>query len=433
MKTSVPFKQIILNFVLFVLVSAHGVLSQAQTSTELKFENVTLYSGSAGADGVVYKFPLVNNNVDALMTITGRSSSLVSIMNIDLPSQGFTKAFQPQIKYSNGNVNSATTWWVEFQIQFVNKNTTTPATISNFQVTGLDIDGNGDKLKEWDAFYGANSYTVENNTQLTVSGLTGALNLPLLPGKKFLGTSTDHSNIDTSATEIMTTVSYTNTSSMIIRLGATTTGSANNANRMYSIWFKNFAYTSPLSTLPVKLESFSAVLNNNKADLKWTTASEINVSHFVIEKSYDGKNFSDAGLVFAYGNTAEKVNYSFSDNVTNGQQAVIYYRLRSVDNDSKSQLSEIRIIRIGKKDELLKMVTYPNPASSELRVTIPSAWQGKAVTLEVFNQTGQRVKTLNSINASQTETIAVNDLAKGFYLIKASCGVETAQQKVVKN
>ncbi|MEI2740432.1 MAG: hypothetical protein V9F01_16790 [Chitinophagaceae bacterium] len=41
------------------------------------------------------------------------------------------------------------------------------------------------------------------------------------------------------------------------------------------------------STLPVKLSSFSATLNNNsKVDLKWSTATETNLSHFVVERSY---------------------------------------------------------------------------------------------------------------------------------------------------
>nr|WP_287424193.1 hypothetical protein [Candidatus Brachybacter algidus] len=51
-----------------------------------------------------------------------------------------------------------------------------------------------------------------------------------------------------------------------------------------------------MSTLPVKLTAFTAILNNNKVDLKWTTASEVNVSHFVVEKSTDGINYSDAGM-----------------------------------------------------------------------------------------------------------------------------------------
>ena len=95
-------------------------------------------------------------------------------------------------------------------------------------------------------------------------------------------------------------------------------------------------------------EQVTVVLNNDKVDLKWATDTEINVSHFVIEKSNDGKNFNDAGVVFAYGNTSGKTEYRFSDKVKADQPGVFYYVLRSVDNDGKSQYSAIRTIKTGK-------------------------------------------------------------------------------------
>jgi hypothetical protein len=441
MKTIVPFTQNFAALMLSALITASTLTSHAQSGSgsssatvpNLSFTNPSLYSGTAGNDNAVYRFPSVNNNLDAFVKINGRSSTLVSLVNIDLTSTGFNKAFQPQVSYNNGSTNSAVSWWMEFEVTFVNQNTATPAIVNTFMLTALDIDGDNNRLHEWDAFYGLSSYTVESNSQLQVSNLMQTIAADSQAvGKTFDGVTTQYNGIDTSITSVMTTVTYNNASTFKFRTGGTTTGRADDTQRMYSTWFKNFTYTAPV-TLPVKLISFTAALNQDKVDLKWATSSEINLSHFVIEKSYDGKNFSDAGLIFAYGNTTDKANYSFSDNISNTKQAVIYYRLRSADADGKSQISEIRIIRIGKKGEALKMITYPNPARNELRVTVPSSWQGKSVLLEVFNQNGQQVKTLNSSNTSQTETITLNDLVKGLYLLKASCGVETASQKVVKN
>ncbi len=432
MKTSLHVKQRILTTALLVIFSASCVLGHAQ-STEMRFENPSLVSGSNGADGSVYKFSLVNNELDALLTIGGRSSNLVAISNLDIPGQGFAKAFQPQIKYNNGNVTTATTWWIEFQIQFVVKNTLTPAPVNEFYITGLDIDGNSGKLKEWDSFYGGTGYTLESNSLLSVSSQTGTVNLPTLSGKQFLGAANDYAGIDTSATELMTTIQYKNTSSVIIRLGATTTGSVSNANRMYSVWFKNFTYNAPISTLPVKLTAFTAALNKNKVNLKWETASEINTSHFEIERSTDGANFSEAGLVFAYGNATDKANYSFTDDVSSFQQPVVYYRLRSVDADGKSQLSETRIIRIGNAGEnTVSLLTYPNPVTHELRVTVPANWQNKQTVFELYNANGQIAKRKTTSGSNQTETVNVSDLAPGFYIVRVNCEGQTAQQKIIK-
>lgn len=103
-----------------------------------------------------------------------------------------------------------------------------------------------------------------------------------------------------------------------------------------------------------QVSSFTGKLNNNnnRIDLKWATSSEKNVSHFEIEKSTDGKNYSQVGIVFAYGNTSEAMNYPFFDkNITAGQAGMIYYRIRAVDNNGKDELSAVATISIVNKNE----------------------------------------------------------------------------------
>jgi len=436
MKTTLPLFRTVRQTLMLVILSAFVMNANAQPTGEMTFENPSLEPGSVAgtANGAVYRFANVNSQMDAIMTISGRSSSQVTVNNLDLTGNGFNKAFQPQIKFNNGNITSAGTWWIEFQFQFVNKGTNVPAQMSEFHVTGLDIDGNGSRLREWDAFYGGSSYTLENNSQLTVSNLVGSLNLPLLNGKQFLGSVTDRTNIDTAATEVMTTVKYTNTSSLVVRLGTTTTGSASNANRMYSVWFKNFAYIAPISTLPVKLTAFNASLAKDKVNLKWETVSEINVSHFQLERSTDGVNFSQAAMVFSYGAADTKANYSYSDNVASFQVPVVYYRLRSVDIDGKSELSETRIIRLSKDQaNSISLLTYPNPVMNELRITVPNNWQNKQTVFELFNANGQIANRKATTGSNQTETINTSNLAPGFYIVRVTCDGQTAQQKIVKH
>lgn len=187
--------------------------------------------------------------------------------------------------------------------------------------------------------------------------------------------------------------------------------------------------------LPVKLTAFNATLNKDqsKVNLTWSTAQEMNVSHFVVEKSIDATNYTDAGIVFANGNTTETMNYSLTDNITNLQATVIYYRLRSVDIDGKNELSNIRVIRIGKATEnSVSILTYPNPVTSDLRITVPVIWQNKRAVYEIFNANGQVARRVETGNSSQTENINISSLAPGFYIVKVSCNGETAQQRIVK-
>ena len=437
MKTFVPFKQNLLKFVLFVSVTASCVLTQAQSITELVFKNSYLLSGTALQNGAKYVFPNITTGVDAVLTIVGRSDANVVINNIDVTSSGWDKAFQPQLG-KTGTVAANSNYWVEFDITFYNAGYNTApykVQLQNITATGLDIDGDNGSFREYAQMNEITSYNTSAITSLQPI-LLATLPVNIYSGKveynyQFLGSTQDYPGIDTSATSIMATYVYEYKKTITFRIGGMTgNSSVSSPSRMNSIWFRQFS----LSTLPVKLTSFTATLvNNNKADLKWTTASEINVNHFVVEKSNDGINFGDAGIVFAYGNAADNTNYTYSDNIANIQSGIVYYRLRSVDIDGKIQYSETRIIRISKNaDKNITIVAYPNPVTNELRVTIPSAWQNKKVTYELFNANGQTAKKIENSSSNQTETLQVNNLAPGFYIVRVNCNGETSQQKIIK-
>ena len=108
---------------------------------------------------------------------------------------------------------------------------------------------------------------------------------------------------------------------------------------------------SSVSIASNKLASFTAILNNNKVELKFATETETNLSHIMVEKSIDGKNFKDAALVFTYGNTTARSDYAFADNISKINSGSVYYRLRTVDTDGTTRYSETRIIEISKESE----------------------------------------------------------------------------------
>lgn len=415
--------------------SLFAIAQSGSSTPELVFKNPTLESGNAGANNAVYRFPKVTSNVDALVTIAGRSSNNVRVANIDMTNTGYDKAFQPQVSYNNGDAPRNTSWWMDFDVRFVVEGTNTAVAVSKFDVTALDVDGDGRSLRESVGFYNASSYLVENNTQLSISNIVATIIGLLTPGRDFTGPTTNYTNIDVTATRVMTTLKYNNKSNFRLRTGGSTGSSSSSvADRMYSFWFRGFDYNAPVqSTLPVKLASFSAALNNSKVELKWVTSMEKNVSHFEVERSYDGINYSSIGIVFAYGNSDENKNYVFNDNTVNTNRAgAAYYRLRSVDIDTKSELSQVRMIHFGKAASTLSVMTYPNPATDKVSITVPASWQGKNVQYEIFNQSGQVMINRVSGSASQTESVDISRLAKGYYIIRVTSNGETVQQKLLK-
>jgi hypothetical protein len=402
---------------------------------KMEFRNSVLIAGVAGADGAIYKFEKVDKDIDAHVKIVGRSNAMVSLVTIDLPGMGYDKALQPKVMYNGGTTPAGfSDWWMEFEIKFVKKGTNTLANVFDADVSGIDIDGNGQYIKENVHFYGLKSYRLETGSLLQLTNLFEVLGMTnTLVGKRFDGPTLNYLNIDTSGTPVMTTASYDNINKMRIRVGGVSTGVSGASDRMYSLYFKSFRFNNEVEfTLPLVLKSFNASLNNKKVNLSWVTGHEKDLSHFVVERSTNGVDYSEAGVVFAAGNSTAVQNYSFPDVLNTASKGVVYYRLKMMDSQKRYQYSNVRIVRLGDAPKQVQVQAYPNPVVNELRVTVPANWQNKQVSYEVYNMSGNMVKRIVSNTASQTETMNVQDLGAGSYVVKAYTQEEAASQRIVK-
>ncbi len=416
---------------LLVIISTTASL-QAQVVPELVFNNPVLESGTALKKNAEYRFKNVSANLDAIVKIKDFSDNNVVISNIDMNSTGWDKAFQPEVGRT-GTAPANDNWWAEFEIKFVDAGTMKKRDIQEFYATSLDVDGDSRDLNE--------HVSVEKVPQLTTSPLS-LLNIVTTytnpsHGNNYTinGPITNFPGIDTSATAVMSTYKFLNTDKITIRVGAKTNlMSTTAAMRMNSIWFKQFNM-APFPALPVKLYSFNAfLLTNKKVELKWVTVTELQTSHFELERSLDGKEFSQIGITFALGNSDTKINYDFTDNLNNVTSAIVYYRLKMVDRDGKFDYSEVRVIKTKiQEEQTINILTYPNPVTTDLRITVPANWQNKQVIYEVYNTNGNLLQRTINANSSQTESMNVQKLTAGMYIVVAKCNGATAQQRIFKN
>ncbi|HEX4373375.1 MAG TPA: hypothetical protein VHZ50_08755, partial [Puia sp.] len=128
----------------------------------LSFRNPSLVSGNDKAVGAIYRFSNVTTGVDALLKISGTSSSDVVLNDLDITSTGYDSAFQPLINLNNSSkIKSGvkTDWYMEFQISFVTAGTNLPTIVAAFNSTILDNDGNS-VFHEYVSMYGLNTYTL---------------------------------------------------------------------------------------------------------------------------------------------------------------------------------------------------------------------------------------------------------------------------------
>ncbi|HYC28289.1 MAG TPA: T9SS type A sorting domain-containing protein, partial [Chitinophagaceae bacterium] len=349
---------------------------------------------------------------------------------------GWNKAFQPQLGRT-GNLLGIADWWMEFEIQFVKTGTEQSVNVNKFDVTSLDLDGDGLTIREYVEYYKTKSTFVENITQLLATPLnlsnSGPGNNNNEKDYRLTGPLLNFLNIDTAATAVMATAKYENKSKFTVRIGAKAIGLglSNAGMRFNSLWFRSFSFQSARS-LPVNLTAFDVSLINKKIAVSWSTSVEKNASHFVVQRSTDGVDFTDAGIIFTEGNYTNSRSYSFKDPISTNGKGVLYYRLKTVDMDGQYELSPIRLVKLGESDGRLELQAYPNPVVNELRITIPEAWQNRQVVYELYTGDGQLLKRFLNKSATQTEIIGMQQYQPGIYVVKALNDKEMASQRIIK-
>jgi hypothetical protein len=176
--------------------------------------------------------------------------------------------------------------------------------------------------------------------------------------------------------------------------------------------------------VPVKWLLFTAKQKGaNQVGLNWGTAQETNNAGFQIERSEDGRNYTEIGEVEGNGSSQKINNYVFTDTKPN---RINYYRIKQTDLDGKTNYSEIRKVEIG-KSSLAGLQMYPIPAKDEL--TINHTQLIKEV--KVYNAMGK----LELTQTATADNIQLNlqALTPGIYIveIKTESG-DIIQEKFIK-
>ncbi|KAA6437019.1 hypothetical protein FEM33_20065 [Dyadobacter flavalbus] len=112
--------------------------------------------------------------------------------------------------------------------------------------------------------------------------------------------------------------------------------------------------------LPVSLVYFKADLTpENKVELTWRTARELNAAYFSIERSTDMRTFEPVAQLEAAGRSDTLETYTYLDEFPFNNLS--YYRLRQTDTDGTEVLYRAVAVRVPGKD-----APYPNPLTGNL-------------------------------------------------------------------
>lgn len=173
-----------------------------------------------------------------------------------------------------------------------------------------------------------------------------------------------------------------------------------------------------VSPLPVELTSFNAELINNRVEITWSTASEINNDYFTIEKSIDAENYEILDEVTGAGNSQTVINYSYIDyDVYND---LTYYRLKQTDFDGKFEYFPPKSINNQTELNNLKIIKVkPNPFVYQFTIEIQSE-KSDNIDFILSNMNGITVFS-SQINIEEGRTEYTfnngNKLSSGTYIL----------------
>ncbi len=175
--------------------------------------------------------------------------------------------------------------------------------------------------------------------------------------------------------------------------------------------------------LPVTFSAFTLQKVDKVAKLSWTTAQESNSSHFIIERSTDGRNWQSVATIAAAGYSTSSRNYVAFDNLP--LDGTNYYRIKQVDRDSRFEVSTVKSIFF-KVD--FNVSIAPNPATDFVELSLRNAYS-KGVNIQLFNASGKMIYSTTSIQ--NKIRINTSHLTRGLYFVKLIQDENTVTQKIL--
>jgi len=186
--------------------------------------------------------------------------------------------------------------------------------------------------------------------------------------------------------------------------------------------------------LPVQFLHFSGTQNNNNVLLNWAIIAEKEVERFEIERSINGINFSKATTVNGPVVLLVQQNFSATDDITNINSDIIYYRLKVIGKAGEIKYSNT--ISIRKNISKAEVSVLPNPANHYLVIKIHADKAGDILITLIDNagKTILREKQKLSRGFNNVQLNQLNRYSNGLYILKIEAdGNTTAKKIIIKN
>lgn len=209
--------------------------------------------------------------------------------------------------------------------------------------------------------------------------------------------------------------------------GNTSTTGSTGTGTITSVLVSNFSpFTfADVTVLPIQLVDFTANYDGTNVNCAWVTASELNNDYFTVERSLDGRSFTEIGIINGAGTTNRTHEYGLPD--TQPVTGMSYYRLKQTDFNGAYSYSPVRPIEIAgnKGDFHINFVSHQN-GSILFNYNIGNS----DTKMFVHDMTG-RILYSTAITGSNTFMLGDQNWSKGVYTFTITDGKNSDQRKFV--
>jgi trimeric autotransporter adhesin len=185
--------------------------------------------------------------------------------------------------------------------------------------------------------------------------------------------------------------------------------------------------SSDISPLSLRLLSFDVKLVNDAVAMEWRVNNDKEASRYIIERSYDGKDFS----ILTEQAPDGKNIYTLFDHAYDRNQSSVSYRLKVEDVKNNTYYSDVRSLKLSTAVTVFIDRVYPTATSGTVHILAGNAAR-KSLNVQVIDVLGKiyMVKTLPYSSTS----IDLSSLSAGNYLLYVSdeSGTEKYFTRIVK-
>jgi lysophospholipase L1-like esterase len=202
--------------------------------------------------------------------------------------------------------------------------------------------------------------------------------------------------------------------------------------KMAQRWFEAIM-NEVITPLPVELTRFSARLTPpNDVLLEWETATETDNAYFEVQRSPDGKVFEEIGRVAGAGTTVVAQRYTYTDSAAT--PGTLYYRLKQVDTDGDSSLSQVVHVQVRGLPHALKV--FPTSSKGQhVTLHLQHSHPHHMADVYVYTKEGKLVHKqqveLDHKGIFSTKILTDQLHGAGIYLVRVMAGDKVYSSKFV--